>query len=768
MTKARAADQIMKDPVCGMDVDPNNSESFTHKGQTYYFCSSHCLTKFKGDPEKYLSKPAQDDRSVDSSDAIYTCPMHSEIRQNGPGSCPICGMALEPLEITLEEGPNEEFLDMKRRLVVSTILTSPLLILTMGEMFAPRFISPVLMAWIQFILSTPVVVWAGYPLFEKAWVSFRTWNLNMFSLIGIGTGVAYVYSLIALFFPHLFPQSAAGHSGSVNLYFEPAAVIIALVLLGQVLELKARSQTSQALKSLLNLAPKTARRIGSDGTEEEVALNLIHLGDHLRVRPGEKIPVDGVVLEGHSSVDESMITGEPIPVEKVHESPVTGGTVNQTGSFVMQAKRVGSETLLSQIVKMVSEAQRSRAPIQKLADIVSSYFVPAVIVISVVTAVVWAVWGPPPALAHAIVNAVAVLIIACPCALGLATPMSVMVGTGRGAHAGILIKNAEALEVFSKVDTLVVDKTGTLTVGKPKVTTIIPVGTFSEEQILQCTASLEQGSEHPLAHAIVVEAKARNLKVNKTEKFQSLTGKGVEGSVDGKTVSFGNQRLMDEKGVSTEPFASKADALRTDGQTVMFVAINNSLAGMIGVSDPIKSDAAASLETLRGLGLKIVMLTGDNKTTASAVAKKLGISELYAEVLPQDKVNAVKKLQEQGRIVAMAGDGINDAPALAKANVGLAMGTGTDVALESAGITLIKGELSALVRARKLSTATMRNIRQNLFFAFIYNALGVPIAAGVLYPVWGVLLNPMLASLAMSLSSVSVIANALRLKRAKL
>ena len=701
----------------------------------------------------------------------YTCPMHPEIVRDQPGFCPICGMALEPRTITGDE-ENEELISMTRRFKIGLILTIPLLLLAMSDLIPGQAVQHAVpgrfLQLIQLALATPVVLWGGWPFFQRGWASIVNRSLNMFTLIAIGTGVAYCYSVVATFFPTIFPASFRGHGDEVGVYFEVSAVIVVLVLLGQVLELRARSQTSSAIKSLLGLAPKTARIIRDDGSEEEISLDRINPGDKLRVRPGEKVPVDGTVLEGSSFVDESMISGEPVPVEKTVGDKVTGATVNSTGSFIMKAERVGSETLLAQIVRMVSEAQRSRAPIQRLADVVSSYFVPAVIVSAVITFVVWSVVGPEPRLAHAIVNAVAVLIIACPCALGLATPMSIMVGIGHGAAVGVLIKNAEALEVMEKIDTVVVDKTGTLTEGRPRLTSVVPLNQLNESELLRLAASIERGSEHPLATAIVNGAKEKNLKLSEAQQFQSLTGKGVAGKIDGHDVALGNTKLLEQLKITPDGLIERADALRQGGETVMFVAVDGRAAGLIGVADPIKESTAEAIRALHENGIRIVMITGDNRTTAEAVARKIGIDELEADVLPEHKRDVVKRLQAQGRVVAMAGDGINDAPALAQADVGIAMGTGTDVAIESADVTLVKGDLRGIVRAYKLSRATMRNIRQNLFFAFIYNALGVPIAAGVLYPFTGLLLNPMIASAAMSFSSVSVIGNALRLRKTEL
>jgi Cu+-exporting ATPase len=822
------------DPVCMMTVDPQSAAgSYEYGGQTYYFCSRHCVHKFKTNPEAYLNKTpqpvaAQPVQLMGKSKSLpvmtatlpvrttlaasanyvcpmdpevisakpgacpkcgmalepetpvapltkieYTCPMHPEIVRDEPGSCPICGMALEPRTVTLDESSNPELADMTRRFWWSAALSLPVFLLAMSEMLpgqpVQHALSPRPVNWIQFLLATPVVLWGGWPFFQRGWASIVNRSPNMFTLIAIGTGAAYVFSVIAHFFPGIFPESFRGHGGEVAVYFEAAAVITTLVLLGQVLELRARSRTSSAIKMLLGLAPKTARVISGDGKEEDIPLEHVRPGDLLRVRPGEKVPVDGVVAEGTSSVDESMVTGEPIPVEKTAGSKVTGGTVNGAGGFVMKAERVGSDTLLAQIVKMVSEAQRSRAPIQRLADQVSAWFVPLVVLVAIITFVVWAVAGPEPRFVYAIVNAVAVLIIACPCALGLATPMSVMVGTGRGATAGVLVKNAEALEVMEKVNTLVVDKTGTLTEGKPKLVSIVPAEGFDEIQLLKLAASLEKASEHPLAAAIVAGAQERRIESLSVDGFQSFTGKGAAGSVDNRSVVIGNQKLMEQFAVASDKkLNERADELRSEGQTVMMVAVDGRPAGLLGVADPVKETTPEAIGRLRREGLRIVMLTGDSRATAEAVARRLGIDEIMAEVLPEQKREAVKRLQNEGRIVAMAGDGINDAPALAQAQVGIAMGTGTDVAMESAGMTLVKGDLRGIVRARRLSKAVMSNIRQNLFFAFVYNLLGVPIAAGVLYPIFGLLLSPMIASAAMTFSSVSVISNALRLHKRKL
>jgi Cu+-exporting ATPase len=702
----------------------------------------------------------------------WTCPMHPEIVRTAPGSCPICGMALERRTVGAVEGPDPELVDMTRRFWIGLVLTLPLLAFVMGDMFPGQplrhLIPGRISAWLQLVLATPVVLWAGWPFFERGWMSIVNRSLNMFTLIALGTGMAWVYSVVGALAPKMFPASFRTHGGEVGLYFEAAAVITVLVLLGQVLELRARSQTSSAIRALLRLAPPTARRLRDEGSEEDVPLELVHVGDRLRVRPGEKVPVDGLVIEGRSSVDESMVTGESIPVEKLPNSPVIGGSVNATGGFVMRAERVGSETLLAQIVHMVGEAQRSRAPIQRLGDVVSSWFVPAVVLVAIATFVAWAFWGPEPRLAHGLVNAVAVLIIACPCALGLATPMSIMVGTGRGALAGVLIRNAEALEILEKVDTLVVDKTGTLTEGRPRLRAVVPVADTDEGEVLRLAASVEIGSEHPLAAAIVEGAEARGIKPVAAEDFRSVTGKGVVARVAGHPVALGNVALMREVGVDPGAVIPRADELRGDGQTVMFIARDNRLLGMVGVADPIKESAPEALGQLREADLTIVMLTGDSRRTAEAVAAKLGITHVEAEVLPERKIEVVRDLRAKGRKVAMAGDGVNDAPALAAADVGIAMGTGTDVAMQSAGVTLVKGDLRGIVRARRLSHATMRNIRQNLFFAFVYNALGVPMAAGVVYPWTGQLLSPIIASAAMTFSSVSVIANALRLRRVQL
>jgi Cu+-exporting ATPase len=815
-----------------MKVDPERAAArVEHAGKTYHFCSRGCGERFRATPEKYLADGAAKTgehaghhgepqlhsiqlhsiappRQPAAPDAVYTCPMHPEVRQNGPGTCPkcgmaleaesplpqaerveytcpmhpeivrdepgncpICGMALEPRTVVAEE-TNPELVDMSRRFWISALVTLPLFVLAMSRMFFTERLAALFpgrtLSFVEFALATPVVLWGGWPFFVRMWQSIVNRSLNMFTLIGIGTGTAYVYSAVATFFPHLFPDSFRSHHGEVDLYFEAASVIVTLVLLGQVLELRARSQTGAAIRALLGLAPKTARRIAAGGAEEDVPLDSVQVGDRLRVRPGEKVPVDGLVVDGTSFVDESMISGEPLPVEKKPGEQVIGATVNGTGSFVMRAERIGSETVLSQIVRMVAESQRSRAPIQRLADQVSGYFVPAVLLVAVLTFVLWAIYGPEPRYAYAVINAVAVLIIACPCALGLATPMSIMVGVGRGATAGVLVKNAEVLEVLEKVDTLVVDKTGTLTEGKPRLVTVLPLESFDEAQLLQLVGSLEQGSEHPLAAAIVEGARDRGAHFKEVRDFRSITGKGVEGFIAGKRIAVGNRHMLEHDDGKADQLVGQAEQFRREGQTVMFASIDGRPAGLLGVADPIKESTHEALRLLREEGIQIVMLTGDSRTTAEAVARKLGINHVEAEVLPDQKVSVVRRLKSDGRIVAMAGDGINDAPALAEAHVGIAMGTGTDVAMESAGVTLVKGDLRAIARARRLSEGTMRNIRQNLFFAFIYNALGVPVAAGVLYPFVRLLLNPMIAAAAMSFSSVSVIANALRLRRLKL
>jgi P-type Cu+ transporter len=796
------------DPVCGMTISPEDAVgNIEHKGQTYYFCSQGCLDQFRATPEAFLgARPAATPLSPADMEREYTCPMDPEVRQKGPGacpkcgmalepvdfspvtrtewtcpmhpeivreepgSCPICGMALEPRTITLEE-QNPELDDMTRRFRWSALVTVPILAFMVSE-FLPgqplqRMVPHGWLNWILLLLATPVVLWGGWPFFVRGGTSVVNRHLNMFTLIALGVGAAYAYSVIATLAPGLFPDSFR-IMGEVAVYFEPAAVIVVLVLLGQVLELRARSQTSTAIRNLLGLAPKTARRIDEDGSEKDIPLEHVQVGDRLRVRPGERVPVDGIVIDGTTTIDESMVTGEPIPVEKTAESTVTGGTVNGTGAVVMEARRVGSDTLLAQIVRMVGEAQRSRAPIQRLADTVSAWFVPTVIAVAVATFFVWSQYGPEPRLAHALVNAVAVLIIACPCALGLATPMSIMVGTGRGAEAGVLIRNAEALETLEKVTTIVVDKTGTLTEGKPKLVAIEPQPGVDAATLLRLTASLEHVSEHPLAAAIVAGARERNVGMSEVTNFASVTGKGVTGTVDGRTVAIGNLKHLEALGIDPSQLKARAEELRREGQTVMFVAFDGRTAGLVGVADPIKSTTQEAIEALHREGIKVVMLTGDNRATAEAVAKSVGIDRIEADVLPDQKAEVIKRLQASGERVAMAGDGINDAPALAQADVGIAMGTGTDVAMESAGVTLVKGDLRGIVRARRLSSVTMRNIRQNLFFAFIYNVAGVPIAAGILYPWFGLLLSPMIASAAMTFSSVSVIGNALRLRRVSL
>ncbi len=763
---------MMKDPVCGMDVDPHTSQHrHTHHDHTHYFCSAHCLEKFKVDPDKYLSDQPHLAEEVPEG-TPFTCPMHPEIVQDGPGSCPICGMALEPMTVSLDDGPNAEYIDMKRRFVIGLLLAIPVVLIEMS-MFIPFLDLHALVPakatnWVQFFLATPVVLWAGWPFFQRGWESILSRNLNMFTLIAIGVGAAFIYSVLAVLVPGSFPEGFRSADGAIPVYFEAASVITVLVLLGQVLELGAREQTGKALRALLNLAPKTARRINTTGEEEEVPVSEIEIGDWIRVRPGEKIPVDGLVLEGHSSVDESMITGESVPVEKFKEAALIGGTLNGTGSLIMEATRIGSETMLSRIVQMVADAQRTRAPIQRIADSVAGYFVPVVIGIAIFAFAIWAAIGPEPSMSYGLVVAVSVLIIACPCALGLATPMSIMVGTGRGAQVGVLIKNAEALERFEKVNILVVDKTGTLTEGKPKLRKVIATGALQEDQVLQFAASLERASEHPLAEAIVSGADERGLSFLDVSDFEAVTGKGVIGVITGQRIALGNNKLMEAEKVNLHNLDADADKLRKGGATVMFVAVDQQIMGLVAVADPIKDTTNQALEGLHKAGVKIVMMTGDNDVTAQAVAARLKIDQVFANVLPQDKGDIVKKLREQGHVVAMAGDGVNDAPALAAADVGIAMGTGTDIAIESASVTLVKGDLTGIMRARILSHATMRNIRQNLFFAFIYNSLGVPIAAGILYPALGLLLSPMIAAAAMAASSVSVVGNSLRLRRIKL
>ncbi|HCD33365.1 MAG TPA: hypothetical protein DER01_13225 [Phycisphaerales bacterium] len=774
------------DPVCNMTVDPDQAaEHLEHDGQTYHFCSHGCAQKFQADPQAYITDGDGEDESchhhhhehkheehapqATSANAIYTCPMHPEVEQVGPGQCPKCGMALEPKSVSPSDTNEEngELTDMTRRFWGSLVFTVPVLLLAMGPMVGlpiDKWLGHTVARWSELVLSLPVVLWAGWPFFVRGWRSVITRNLNMFTLISLGVLAAFGYSLVATLAPQVFPPSFHHEPGQVSVYFEAATVIITLILLGQVLELRARRQTSGAIRALLDLAAKTARRINDDGNEEEIPLENVQIGDKLRVKPGEKIPVDGELIDGKSTVDESMITGEPVPVSKEPGDSLTGATVNQTGSFIMQAKRVGDETLLAQIVQMVAQAQRSRAPIQRVADIAAGYFVPAVLLVSIITFAVWALWGPQPAMAYAIVNAVAVLIIACPCALGLATPMSIMVGVGRGAQAGVLIKNAQALEVMEKIDTLVVDKTGTLTEGKPKLVAIETHQDWQAQSLLRLAASLERQSEHPLAQAIVQSAKDREIELLDPQDFESITGKGVTGKVDEKAVALGNRALMDQLAVDIDELVQRADDLRSEGQTVMYFAVDGKPAGLLGVADPIKESTQQAVKQLHESGIDIVMLTGDNRKTAEVVARKLGIDRVEAEVLPDQKADVIRKLQKEGRRVAMAGDGINDAPALAQADVGIAMGTGTDVAIESAGVTLVKGDLRGIATSRQLSHSTMKNIRQNLFFAFIYNAAGVPIAAGLLYPFFGILLSPMFAAAAMTFSSVSVVSNALRLR----
>ena len=759
------------DPVCGMKVDRASAKHFArHEGQGQYFCSPGCKSKFEADPEKYLGeKPAPEPMAGGTQ---YTCPMHPEIIRDKPGSCPLCGMALEPMGVpTGDEDPNPELIDFTRRFWVSAVLSLPLLVIAMGPMLGlplREWIGERVAVWIELALATPVVVWAAIPFFHRGYESIVNRSPNMWTLISIGVGAAYGYSVVATLFPGVFPDQFRGHEGTVPVYFEAAAVIVALVFLGQVLELRARERTGSAIRALLDLAPKTARRIAEDGSEADVPLDEVQTGDRLRVRPGDSVPVDGVVTEGRSSVDESMITGEAVPVEKTEGDALTGGTLNKNGTLVMQAERIGSETVLSQIVEMVAKAQRSRAPIQGLADRVSYYFVPAVVLVAIVAFVVWGLFGPSPSMVFAIVSAVSVLIIACPCALGLATPMSIMTATGRGAQAGVLIKDAEALERFAKVDTLIVDKTGTLTEGRPRLTNVNTAEGFDEDEVLSLAASLERGSEHPLAEAIVEGAKERGAELASTSDFEATTGKGVAGTVSGKAVALGNRAMMDGLGVDVSTLQETADSLRGEGKTAMFVAVGGKSAGIVAVADPIKKTTTAAIRSLHERGLKIIMATGDNERTAKAVAVSLGIDEVRAEMLPESKQKLIEELQAGGAKVAMAGDGVNDAPALAAADVGIAMGTGADVAVESAGITLVKGDLNGIVRARTLAQATIRNIKQNLFFAFVYNAVGVPVAAGILYPVLGTLLSPMIAAAAMSLSSVSVIGNALRLRTLRL
>jgi len=785
---------IVKDVVCGMDIS-TDTKFHTQKGdETYYFCSTSCQEKFDKDPKSYMEKEVDEScpsckpiftpephehhehthgvKAEESSDAMYTCPMHPEIQQIGPGTCPKCGMALEPMTVSADEEENEELLDMTKRFKVSSLLALPVFILAMIADLMPSWLPSWLhmstVQWIMFALATPVVLWGGWPFFVRGYNSVKTWNLNMFTLIALGVGAAWLYSMVALLFPHIFPPKMQMEGGLVDVYFEAAAVIVALVLLGQVLELRARSQTNTAIQMLLGLAPNTARILREDGTEEDISLEDVQVGDILRIRPGDKVPVDGKVIEGESNIDESMVTGEPIAVAKKEGDEVIGATVNATGSLLIRAEKVGADTLLSQIVDMVANAQRSRAPIQKLADIVSGYFVPIVVLVAILAFVAWYMWGPEPRLAYAVVSAVAVLIIACPCALGLATPVSIMVGTGKGASMGVLIKNAEALEILEKVDTLVVDKTGTLTEGKPKLVTVEVEEGVNENILLKVVATLEQSSEHPLAEAIVEGTKERGIVLSKTKNFQSVTGQGVTGEVDNVQVAIGNYKLLEGLGIEVTKLQNLAEKYREEGQTVILIALDGKAAGIVGVMDPIKESTPEAIRALHLQGIKVVMLTGDNKVTAQAVASKLGIDRVQAEVSPEEKSKVVEELQNEGKTVAMAGDGVNDAPALAKAHVGIVMGTGTDVAMESAGVTLVKGDLTGIVRAIKLSRGTMKNIRQNLFFAFVYNAIGVPIAAGALYPAFGLLLSPVIAAAAMSFSSVSVISNSLRLRNLKL
>jgi len=760
-----------EDPVCGMSVDRATARYMAkHAGDRFYFCSGGCHDKFVAEPEKYLEgRPASEPMPEGT---LYTCPMDPEIIQEGPGDCPICGMALEPMMPAADAGPNPELVDFRRRFWIGAALTVPLLALTMGPLVGLGFVRGIFgeraTLWIELALATPVILWAGWPFFVRGWKSFMTMNLNMFSLIGMGVAAAYLFSVVAVLVPHIFPEGFRDAQGNVGVYFEAGAVIVVLVLLGQIMELGARERTGAAIRALLDLAAKTARVIRPDGSEEEIPLEAVKVGDRLRVRPGDKVPVDGEVVEGYSSIDESMISGEPIPVEKVAGDTVTGATINGTGSLIMEAKRVGKDTMLAQIVEMVANAQRSRAPIQKLADAVAGKFVPAVIGVANLAFIAWAIWGPEPAYSYALISAVSVLIIACPCALGLATPMSIMTATGRGAQAGVLIKNAEALELFAKVDTLVMDKTGTLTEGKPKLAAVLPEAGHEETEVLRLAASLERGSEHPLAEAIVSGAEARSVEMTAADAFEAITGKGVRGVVDGKAVALGNARLIADLGLDGGRLAETANARRDAGETVMFVVVEGAIAGLVSVADPVKETTPAALKALYEEGIRIVMATGDNERTAKAVAARLGIDEIRADVLPADKARIIEALQAEGRKVAMAGDGVNDAPALAQADVGIAMGTGADVAIESAGFTLVKGNLDGIVRARRLARATMRNIRQNLFFALVYNATGVPIAAGVLFPFFGILISPIFAAAAMSLSSVSVISNALRLRSVEL
>ncbi|TFI58442.1 heavy metal translocating P-type ATPase [Sphingomonas parva] len=768
-SKKPTAAATVKDPVCGMDVDPaTTAHHATHAGHEYHFCSAGCRTKFVGNPDAYLGNEPRPEPQA-TPGAMWTCPMHPEIRQEGPGTCPICGMALEPEEPSLDDGPNPELVDFTRRTWVAGVLTVPLLMVSMvAEMLGLHFVPPAWNPWVQLALTAPIVLWAGWPFFERGWTSIRTRHLNMFTLIAIGVGAAFLYSLVATLSPGLFPPTFRMH-GMVPVYYEAAGVVVTLVLLGQVLELRARAATGRAIRALMDLAPKTARRIAADGSEEEVSLADVVAGDRLRVRPGEAVPVDGEVVEGRSSVDESMLTGEPAPVVKEPGAKVTGGTVNTTGSLVIEAQAIGSDTVLARIVRMVAEAQRSRAPIQAVADRISGWFVPLVVAIAIATFIVWNLVGPEPRFGHALLNAIAVLIIACPCALGLATPMSIMVGTGRGAHAGVLVKDAEALQAMEKVDTLVIDKTGTLTEGKPKLVAVETLDNVDENELLALAASVEKRSEHPLAHAIVVAAEERGLDVPDAEDFSSTTGAGVSARVAGRSVAIGNAAMMRAAGADPQPVQARAEARRAEGAGVMLVAVDGRLAGILAVADPIKESARSAIGDLHAEGLRIVMLTGDGRGTAEAVAKMIGgIDEVHADLKPEDKARIVGELKAKGAVVAMAGDGINDAPALAAADVGVAMGTGTDVAIESAGMTLTKGDLVAMVRARRLAKATMKNIRQNLLFSFLFNGVGVPVAAGVLYPLAGILLSPMLAGAAMALSSFAVVTNALRLNGARL
>ena len=760
------AETKVKDPVCGMDVDPHATHHrANHAGKTWYFCSEKCQEKFVAKPDAYL-EPSKQSQASAPSGSIYTCPMHPEVRREGPGDCPICGMALEPETVSADTGPSDELKDMTRRFWIGLVLTLPVFALEMGgHVFGlMHFISQQTSNWIQLLLATPVVVWAGWPFFVRGWRSLVHRSLNMFTLIAIGTGTALIYSLLATLTPGIFPDTFRQADGSVAVYFEAAAVIVVLVLLGQVLELRAREKTSGAIRALLDLAPATARRLDDQGNEEDISLDQVQVGDRLRVRPGDKVPLDGEVMEGRSNVDESMVTGEPLAVKKEVGDGVIGGSINGQGSFVMRADKVGQDTMLSQIVQMVASAQRSRAPIQGLADKVASIFVPVVILIAVVAFIAWSLWGPTPPMAFGLIAAVSVLIIACPCALGLATPMSIMVGVGRGAQLGVLIRDAEALERLEKVDTVVVDKTGTLTEGKPRVTELILTEGIAESELLSLAASLERGSEHPLAHAIVEKAKEAEVKLTEALDFEAPNGMGVIGQIDGKRIALGNRLLMESEGVNTQSQDTHADQLRSDGATVIFASIDGNLAGLLAIADPVKETTEEAIRSLQADGIRVVMLTGDNRTSAEAVARRLGIDEVEAEVLPEDKGRVIQRLRDEGRIVVMAGDGVNDAPALATADVGIAMGTGTDVAIESAGITLLRGDLTGIATANQLSKATMRNIRQNLFFAFAYNAAGIPIAAGILYPFTGILLSPIIAAAAMSLSSVSVIGNALRLR----